>query len=76
MFTVQPFYIAGLDDPDEAKASAFGAMAMFIATFFLSMGGIYYDSIKKANPDDIDTSDTAVAEGYQLNTDYVPGYGT
>ena len=71
MISSQSFYIAGLEDPEEAKASAFGAMGMFIFTFFASLGGIFYDANFKK--EEIPVEDAA--EGYQLSSD-VPSYGT
>ena len=71
MIHFQPFFIGGLDDIDEAKTNAFGATIMFIFTYIASMGGIYYDSLYKKEPD---------AEGdeteYHLSQDDVPTYGT
>ena len=50
MITTQPFFIAGIEDVDQAQKSAFGAMAMFIVTFAASMAGIWYDSSSKPEP--------------------------
>ena len=73
MIQTQPFFIAGLDDSDEAKANAFGAMAMFIVTFIASLLGMWYDAQNKIE-------ETPSGEGpeaeYQLATDNVPTYGT
>jgi hypothetical protein len=71
MIQTQPFFISGIDDQAEARASAFGAMGMFLFTFLSSLAGIYYDSQHKAQP---------ILEGeeaeYHLSTDQVPTYGT
>ena len=70
MVMTQSFFIGGLEDPELAKRSAFGAMAMFIITFFLSIFGMYYDSGRKAE------SIEETPEGYQLNTGAPTEYGT
>ena len=68
LLSTQSFFVGGLDDPEAAKTSAFGAMGMFIVTFFASIFGIYYDSGRKAE------SIEETPEGYgQLN---VPGSAT
>ena len=72
--TLQPFYIGGLEDPEDAKISAFGAMGIFLVTLVLSIVGIFYDNTF-GKKDDADASD-AVAEGYTLNTGDVPEYGS
>ncbi len=61
--------VPGIDDDDDAKASAFGAMGMFILTFAMSIYGIYHDAKQKREA--IDNP-----ENYQLNTaGGVPPYG-
>ena len=73
MIQTQPFFIAGLDDIDEAKTNAFGATGMFMATFILSMVGIYYDSQYKPEP----VGDASEPEAeYHLTQGDVPTYGT
>lgn len=72
MISSQSFFIAGLEDPHEAKNSAFGAMGMFIFTFFASIGGIVYDS--KFKKVDVTREDTR--EGYQLSQGDQLTYGT
>lgn len=72
MISKQSFFIAGIEDAEEAKNSAFGAMGMFAFTFFASLAGIWYDSKYKQVPLDTDEA----AEGYQLSTGDVPTYGT
>ena len=52
MITVQPFYIAGLEDPEEAKISAFGAMGVFLVTLVLSLLGIVYSSVVGSSKSD------------------------
>lgn len=71
MLQTQPFLIAGIEDTEEARDNAFGAMGMFLACFLLSVVGIWYDSQYKVDP--------TVAEpesDYQLSGDGVPTYGT
>lgn len=69
MISSQPFFIAGIEDADNAKSSAFGAFGMFSFTFILSALGIWHDSQNKAQP--------LESEGeYALATDEVPNYGT
>jgi len=70
LITTQSFFISGLDDPELAQRSAFGAMALFIVTFFASIFGIYYDSGRKSD------SIEETPEGYQLNTGVPTEYGT
>jgi hypothetical protein len=72
MLSTQSFYIGGIDDVAVARSSAFGAMAMFLGTIALSIGGIYYDA--KHQPSD-DASDTGENDGYELARDQ-PTYGT
>jgi hypothetical protein len=69
MITTQPFFIAGIDDAEEAKSSAFGACGMFAFTFVASILGIWYDSQNKA-----DVTENGDA-GYQLAQDNYPNYG-
>jgi hypothetical protein len=72
MVTFQPFYIAGIEDVDQAKASAYGACGMFLVTMCLSVAGIFYDNnFKKEDPSSMEDA----AEGYQLQTGDVPTYG-
>ena len=66
LLSTQSFFVGGLDDPEAAKTSAFGAMGMFIVTFFASIFGIYYDSGRKAES----IEETPEGYGQQLN---VPG---
>mmetsp|Transcript_4002 Transcript_4002/g.6696 ORF Transcript_4002/g.6696 Transcript_4002/m.6696 type:complete len:103 (-) Transcript_4002:188-496(-) len=72
LISQQSFYIAGIEDADEAKNSAFGAMGMFIFTFVASMAGIWYDSNYKQEP----IAENEATEGYQLSTGDTPTYGT
>lgn len=72
ILTTQPFYIAGIEDAGKAQSSAFGAVVMFVATFAMSIGGIWYDSMHKAEPIVEDGSPEAE---YQLTKDGVPSYG-
>jgi hypothetical protein len=75
MLTTQPFFITGIDDVEEAKSSAFGAFGMFMATFVLSAGGMFYDSNYKQEPADA-TENGNGNGGYQLANDNFPSYGT
>mmetsp|Transcript_20637 Transcript_20637/g.25523 ORF Transcript_20637/g.25523 Transcript_20637/m.25523 type:complete len:102 (+) Transcript_20637:195-500(+) len=68
MITLQPFFIAGIEDVETAKSSSFGAMGMFIFTFVASIFGIYHDS--KQKQEEIENP-----EGYQLNQGNQTGYG-
>jgi hypothetical protein len=75
MVTTQPFLIKGIDDADEARASAIGACAMFIFTFILSALGIWYDSQNKSEPE-VANNENGNGE-YQLQTEEnFPNYGT
>ena len=69
MLTKQPFYIAGIEDVEQAQSSAWGAMTMFLVTFVASLAGIWYDNSKK--PPELDNGETE----YQLQDD-LPSYGT
>lgn len=73
MIHTQSFFISGIDDPELAKESAFGAMTMFIVTFVLSIVGIFYDNnFKKSHTEESEN----MAEGYVLNTGDAMVYGT
>ena len=72
MISQQSFFIAGIEDAEEAKKNAFGAMGMFAVTFMLSLAGLLYDSMHKK----VDVGSDEAAEGYQLSTGDVPTYGT
>jgi hypothetical protein len=73
MITTQPFFIAGIEDPEEARASAVGAFAMFVFTFVCSGLGIWYDSQNKQEP--LESGENGEAE-YQLSgTGDFPNYG-
>eukprot|EP00429_Kryptoperidinium_foliaceum_P060452 CAMPEP_0176098404 /NCGR_PEP_ID=MMETSP0120_2-20121206/49339_1 /TAXON_ID=160619 /ORGANISM="Kryptoperidinium foliaceum, Strain CCMP 1326" /LENGTH=104 /DNA_ID=CAMNT_0017432411 /DNA_START=38 /DNA_END=352 /DNA_ORIENTATION=+ len=71
MLMKQPFYIAGVEDAEEAQASAFGACGMFAFTFVASILGIWYDSQNKAS----EIEETSGEAGYQLAQDNYPSYG-
>ena len=53
MISTQPFFIAGIEDAEEAKNSAFGACGMFAFTFVASILGVWYDSQNKAELEDM-----------------------
>ena len=69
MLSTQPFFVPGIEDPDQAKANAFGALGMFIFTFGLSAFGIWYDAQNKVETTEIETE-------YQLSPGDMPTYGT
>ena len=71
MLQTQPFFIGGIEDVEEARNSAFGAMGMFLVCFLLSVVGIWYDSQYKVDP-----SAAEPESDYQLSNDGVPTYGT
>jgi hypothetical protein len=68
LLTTQPFFILGIEDVNEAKSNAFGAMGMFMATFGLSMFGIL-----RSNRSAKEAGDSA--DGYQLS-EFQTEYGT
>lgn len=73
MISKQPFFMAGIEDIEEARASAFGAFGMFVFTFIMSALGIWYDSQNKESEiEDDENGET----GYQLSTGEFPNYGT
>jgi hypothetical protein len=69
MIHSQPFFIGGLEEPEHAKKSAFGAMFMFLFTLAASIGGIYYDAKKKAE-------EPVGPTAYELSKENFPQYGT
>jgi len=72
MVQSQSFFIAGIEDEEKARSSAFGAMGMFLVTFVASLGGMWYDSRYKAEPLSEGGSDSE----YYLSQGDVPTYGT
>jgi hypothetical protein len=72
LIQTQPFFIAGLEDPEEAKTSAFGATGMFLFTFVASMCGIWYDSQHRKET----VAEAGNGSEYRLSHDDVPTYGT
>lgn len=44
VITKQPFYIKGLEDVDQCRTNAFGAMWTFVLTFISSVAYLWYDS--------------------------------
>ena len=78
MISTQPFFIAGVEDPDVAKSSAFGACGIFAFTFVSSILGIWYDSQNKSAATSLTMEDGAesMASSYQLARDNnFPSYG-
>jgi len=73
LLATQPFLIAGIEDYDTAKSSAFGAAGMFVFTFLASMGAMWYDSMYKKEPVNGEVSDEAE---YHLSQDTPASYGT
>ena len=69
MIHSQPFFLAGLDNDEEARANAFGAMFMFLFTFVASLAGIWYDNQYKVEPMEENGSE------YHLSQGDVPTYG-
>ena len=70
LLTTQPFFILGIEDVREARSNAFGAMGMFVATFLLSVFGIFHSSRSAKEADDH-------ANGYQLSEmNFQTEYGT
>lgn len=61
LLQTQPMFITGLDDTEDAKENAFGAMGMFLATFGLSIFGIMRAK------DDREELESTVDMGYQLS---------
>lgn len=56
----QAFYIKGVEDSEKIKESAFGAMGMFIFSFFASCYGVYHHEKYRRSSDiqtDIDNFD-------------------
>jgi hypothetical protein len=74
MISTQPFFIHGIDNPDEAKTNAFGAMFMFIATFAVSLVGLWYDTHGKDK--EVESAASAPEAEYHLATGDMPTYGT
>jgi hypothetical protein len=69
LLKTQSFYITGLEDVDEARKNALGAMGCFMLTLAYSLYKIQF-------PDKTEESiDVSGPEGYQLNTG-APVYGS
>ncbi len=66
----QPFFINGIEDYEEARENAVGAMGLFAITLLYSIYKIYNPS------EDKDELEAEGMEGYQLNTGVAPGYGS
>jgi hypothetical protein len=45
MLTYQPFLMRGLEDKEDAKKNAYGALALFIITFIVSVGYLITDAM-------------------------------
>ena len=79
MISTQPFFIAGVEDPDVAKSSAFGACGIFAFTFVSSILGIWYDTQNKSAANSLtmeDGGDSMAGSSYQLARDNnFPSYG-
>lgn len=70
MLATQPFFITGIEDVEEAKTNAFGALITFCATFAISVALIM------KNKDSGREYDTADADDYnRLNIDLRKNYG-
>ena len=72
MIQSQSFFIAGLENDEEARTNAFGAMGMFLFTFVASLAGMWYDSRSKAEP----VTDGEEEGEYHLSHGEMPSYGT
>jgi hypothetical protein len=49
MLTYQPFFVGGIDDPKAATSNAYGAMAMFIFTFLVSVVYLIQDTLTSSD---------------------------
>ena len=54
----QPFFLLGLEDLDNCKNNAFGAMWLFIMIFASSVIFILYDTATKTNFQDLDEGES------------------
>ena len=61
LLQTQPFYLTGIEDADEARKNALGAMGLFMLTLAYSLYKIQF-------PDKEVTPEPEGPEGYQLNT--------
>lgn len=61
MLETQPFYLTGIEDSEEAKKNALGAMGLFMVTLAYNMYKIYFPDEEKAE-EAVDGP-----EGYRLN---------
>ncbi len=61
LLSTQPFYLTGIEDADEAKKNAIGAMGLFMVTLAYSIYKIQFPSEKEI-------PEPEGPEGYQLNT--------
>lgn len=73
MLATQPFLVAGIEDVDKAKSSAFGAAGMFLFTFLASMAAMWYDSMHKKEPVN---GEAGMEAEYHLSHDIPATYGT
>lgn len=74
MIQTQSFYISGIEDPDQAKTNAYGAMGMFLFTFIASLVGIWYDSHFGKGADLV--ADGGEEGEYRLASDKMATYGS
>ena len=44
LLSTQPFFVNGVENVDSAKASALGAVVLFVVLFFISVAGIFRSS--------------------------------
>lgn len=72
MIHSQSFFISGIEDAEEARASAWGATGMFLVTFLASLAGIWYDANYKKEGVEEESEESE----YHLQSDNVPTYGT
>ncbi|KAL7464059.1 hypothetical protein ACHAXS_004404 [Conticribra weissflogii] len=73
MLSTQPFFIKGVDDVDQARSNAFGAMLTFVVTFVVSVLAMMRGSSAEEGGSGIDVG----KEGYsKLNIDLSKDYGS
>jgi hypothetical protein len=75
MISRQAFYIPDVHDPETARASAFGAMIMFIVIFALSFFYVTFVDRSSSSSTKESDADSTGSEGYLLSTDSTK-YGT
>ena len=72
MISKQPFYMTGLEDEEQCKNSASGALALFIVTFIASITFVWYDSVNKVQYTEVSEHEELLPRGmsiYNVRTD-------